>query len=101
MVQEHEANERFNPGWLEDENERVLLEVVGSCITPLCSQPGRVAVTSCRIYFQPFNVVSNNPIQTYQMDQVIFLPSPPLNDMPADVVATPSTVQVDLLSQDD
>ena len=68
-MQDHEANERFNPGWLEDENERVLLEVVGNCITPLCSQPGRVVLTSSRIYFQPFQVVSNNPIQTYHLDK--------------------------------
>lgn len=42
---------------------------MGSCITPLCSQPGRVVLTASRLYFQPFNVVSNNPIQTFQMDQ--------------------------------
>lgn len=50
--------------------ERVLLELVGNCITPLCRQPGRVLITFSRIYFQPFNVVSNNPIQTYPTDKV-------------------------------
>lgn len=69
-LQEHEDNERFNPGWLEDDNERVLLEEVGSAITALCTQPGRVVLTQNRIYFQPFNVVSNAPIQTYQLDKV-------------------------------
>ena len=68
--QAHEAGERFNPGWLEDDAERVLLEQVGSCVTPLCAQPGRVVLTQARIYFQPFNVVSNAPIQTYQLDKV-------------------------------
>jgi hypothetical protein len=68
--QEHESNERFNPGWLEDDNERVVLEEIGSCITALCAQPGRVVLTQSRIYFQPFNVVSNAPIQTYQLDKV-------------------------------
>lgn len=69
-LQAHEENERFNPGWLEDENEKIALELVGSCITPLCSQPGRVVITYCNVYFQPFNVVSNNPIQTYQLSKV-------------------------------
>lgn len=44
--------------------------MVGNCITPLCMQPGRVVLTQSRIYFQPFNVVSNAPIQTYQLDKV-------------------------------
>lgn len=69
-LQAHEESERFNPGWLEDENERLLLELLGRCITPLCSQPGRVALTATRIYFQPFNVASNSPIQTYHLSKV-------------------------------
>lgn len=68
-MQGHEEAERFNPGWLEDENEKILVELLGSCVTPLCSQPGRVALTATRIYFQPFNVASNLPIQTYLLNK--------------------------------
>ncbi|GAB4819113.1 hypothetical protein N2152v2_006159 [Parachlorella kessleri] len=71
IIQVHESNERFNPGWLEDDSERVLLEEVASSIMPLCEQPGRVVLTQARIYFQPFNVVSSAPIQTYQLDKVM------------------------------
>ena len=63
LVQEHEANERFNPGWLEDESEHIVLETVGSVITPLCRQRGRIVLTPLRLYFQPFNVVSDAPLQ--------------------------------------
>lgn len=69
VLQAHEGSERFNPGWLEDENEKVLLELLGNCVTPLCSQPGRVALTATRIYFQPFNVASNSPVQTYHLNK--------------------------------
>lgn len=69
-MQAHEGSERFNPGWLEDENERILVELLTNCVTPLCSQPGRVALTATRIYFQPFNVASNSPIQTYHLNKV-------------------------------
>ncbi|BDA48009.1 probable protein FAN at N-terminal half [Coccomyxa sp. Obi] len=69
IIQGHEEAERFNPGWLEDENEKILVELLGSCVTPLCSQPGRVALTATRIYFQPFNVASNLPIQTYLLNK--------------------------------
>ena len=78
--QAHEAAERFNPGWLEDEGERVVLEAVGARITPLCRQPGRMVLTPSRLYFQPFNVVSNQPTQVFHLDQVpapIFRFTPP------------------------
>ena len=67
--QAHEGSEGFNPGWLEDENERVVVELPGSCVSPLCSQPGRVALTSTRIYFQPFNISSNSPVEVYQLNK--------------------------------
>ena len=73
--QAHEAAERFNPGWLEDEGERVVLEALGARITPLCRQPGRMVLTPSRLYFQPFNVVSNQPTQVFHLDQV---PAPAL-----------------------
>ena len=63
-----------------------MLELVGNCITPLCSQPGRVVLTASRIYFQPFNVASNSPIQTYQLDKV--RPSPCLGLLLRSSIAT-------------
>lgn len=73
IIQEHEEGECFNPGWLEDDDEKVIVEEIGSCITALCSQPGRVILTQSRIYFQPFNVESISPIQTYQLNKVMFV----------------------------
>ena len=69
LCQAHEESEGFNPGWLEDENERIVAELPGSCVTPLCSQPGRVALTATRIYFQPFNISSNSPVEVYQLNK--------------------------------
>ena len=68
--QDHEDNELFNPGWLEDENEHIVLETVGSVITPLCRQPGRLVATPARLYFQPFNVVSDAPLQVFDLSKV-------------------------------
>ena len=70
LLQQHEANERFNPGWLEDESERIVLETVGSVITPLCRQRGRLVLTPLRLYFQPFNVVSDAPLQVFALSKV-------------------------------
>jgi hypothetical protein len=68
-AQAHEAAERFNPGWLEDEGEAAVLEALGARVTPLCRQPGRLVLTPSRLYFQPFNVASSQPTQVFPLDQ--------------------------------
>ena len=45
-------------GWgfrLEDLYETILLEARADRITPLATNPGRLMLTSSRLYFQPFN----------------------------------------------
>eukprot|EP00232_Nephroselmis_pyriformis_P008656 CAMPEP_0182883068 /NCGR_PEP_ID=MMETSP0034_2-20130328/18168_1 /TAXON_ID=156128 /ORGANISM="Nephroselmis pyriformis, Strain CCMP717" /LENGTH=360 /DNA_ID=CAMNT_0025016191 /DNA_START=185 /DNA_END=1263 /DNA_ORIENTATION=- len=71
VIQEHEESVKFNSGWFTDDGETLVLELIGSRITPLVVHPGRVVITPLRLYFQPFNVVSSAPILTYQLDTVI------------------------------
>jgi hypothetical protein len=66
LVAAHEAGERFNPGWLEGD-ERVVVELPASRVTPLCVQPGRAVLTHRHIYFQPFNVTSSAPVQAHAL----------------------------------
>jgi factor associated with neutral sphingomyelinase activation len=47
----------FNRSWLEDIYEETICELPGERITPLVSNPGRVMLTSARLYFQPYNNV--------------------------------------------
>ena len=75
--QAHEAAERFNPGWLEDEGETAVLEALGARVTPLCRQPGRLVLTPSRLYFQPFNVASSQPTQVFPLDQARWAPGSP------------------------
>ena len=55
IIDEHEEAEMFCPGWLDDDEE-IVLELAACSITPLCSQPGRLALTCRRLLFQPFGV---------------------------------------------
>ena len=48
---------KFNLSWLEDLYEEVVCELSGERVTPLVSNPGRIMLTSLRIYFQPYNNV--------------------------------------------
>lgn len=47
----------FNTSWLEDLYEEIVAEITGEKVTPLVSNPGRIMLTSSRLYFQPFNNV--------------------------------------------
>ncbi|XP_072024442.1 protein FAN-like [Amphiura filiformis] len=52
----------FNTSWLENLYEKIVMETVGDHITPLVVNPGRVMLTSSRLYFQPFNNVEPDPV---------------------------------------
>jgi len=56
-VQSRRAEVSFNTSWLEDLYEEIVAEATGEKITPLVSNPGRIMLTSSRLYFQPFNNV--------------------------------------------
>lgn len=47
----------FNTSWLEDLYEEQQLELTGQRVTPLVCNPGRIMLTSSRLYFQPYNNV--------------------------------------------
>lgn len=57
IVQERHSKVSFNVSWLEDLYEETVVEVSGEKVTPLMSNPGRIMLTSSRIYFQPYNNV--------------------------------------------
>eukprot|EP00899_Mesostigma_viride_P026278 jgi/Mesvir1/6835/Mv09015-RA.2 len=70
IIKEHEDSLHFNPGWMVDEKEQALVELVADRVTPLVAHPGRVVITCLRIYFQPFNVVSLAPVLFYELSNV-------------------------------
>lgn len=57
MVAERHSKISFNMSWLEDLYEETVLELSGEKVTPLVTNPGRIMLTSSRIYFQPYNNV--------------------------------------------
>ena len=57
MIRQRSSTVSFNRSWLEDIYEETICELPGDKITPLVSNPGRIMLTSARIYFQPYNNV--------------------------------------------
>jgi hypothetical protein len=64
---ERQSRLKFDPSWLVDLLESVQLEVLAGRVTPLVSNPGRLVVTSKRIYFQPFNNVDPDPVLKFSL----------------------------------
>ena len=52
----------FDMGSLESVQEKILMKTVGSKITPLVVNPGRIVLTSTTLYFQPYNNVEQNRV---------------------------------------
>ena len=80
----------FNRSWLEDIYEETICELPGERITPLVSNPGRVMLTSARLYFQPYNnveVVCHRPLVHSELCKSLSLPlSPSQTHMQAPVL---------------
>lgn len=55
IVHSRQSGVSFDMSWLEDLYEQVVLETQANQILPLVINPGRVLLTTARIYFQPYN----------------------------------------------
>ncbi|RMZ57148.1 hypothetical protein APUTEX25_003605 [Auxenochlorella protothecoides] len=70
LIAAHEAGLPFNLGWLEEDGEEVAAEALAAAVTPLVETRGRVVVTQARLYFQPFNLAAQAPVQSHRLDRV-------------------------------
>ena len=61
---------KFNPTWLDSLYESVVFETQGDRITPLVTNPGRITLTSSRLYFQPFNNVDPVPVWKIKLTDI-------------------------------
>lgn len=46
---------KFDMMWLENFDEKIIEQVMGSRITPLVVNPGKIVLSNLNLYFQPFN----------------------------------------------
>jgi len=70
IVQSRQSRLAFNTSWIEDLYEKIIIEVPGEKITPLVCNPGKVLLTSLRLYFQPFNNVEVLPVIKLKLSEV-------------------------------
>ncbi|XP_014249763.1 protein FAN-like isoform X1 [Cimex lectularius] len=48
---------KFDPLWLQDVDEHIVLETTGNKVTPLVMNHGRVILSTTTLYYQPFNKI--------------------------------------------
>ncbi|XP_048576936.1 protein FAN isoform X2 [Nematostella vectensis] len=70
IVQSRQARVSFNTSRLEDLYEKIVMETTAKRITPLVCNPGRVMLTSSRLYFQPFNNADPCPVVKCKLSQI-------------------------------
>ncbi|XP_023319661.1 protein FAN [Eurytemora carolleeae] len=52
----------FDTSWIDSLQEKIIMETVGSKISPLVLNPGRILLTSKRLYFQAYNNLEAEPV---------------------------------------
>ncbi|ELR15772.1 Beige/BEACH domain containing protein, partial [Acanthamoeba castellanii str. Neff] len=67
VIDKREQSITFDPSWLVNLSEKILLETKVHKITPLVSTPARVMLTDVRLYLQPLNNIDPEPVQNMQM----------------------------------
>lgn len=60
----------FNPAWLENLYEKIILETLGNKITPLVVNPGIIVLSSTNLYFQPFNNIEPHKLLKVQLSRI-------------------------------
>jgi factor associated with neutral sphingomyelinase activation len=55
IVFSRQSRYTFDPQWLEDFTEQIILELTANKVSPLVNNPGRIVLTKAILYYQPFN----------------------------------------------
>ncbi|XP_025263556.1 protein FAN isoform X2 [Camponotus floridanus] len=70
IVHSRQSRISFDTSWLEDLYEQVVLETQANKVLPLVVNPGRVLLTTSRIYFQPYNNMDQHPVLKIQLKDI-------------------------------
>ncbi|XP_032667733.1 protein FAN-like isoform X2 [Odontomachus brunneus] len=70
IVHSRQSGVSFDMSWLEDLYEQVVLETQANQVLPLVINPGRVLLTTARLYFQPYNNTDQYPVLKIQLKDI-------------------------------
>ncbi|KAG1668548.1 Protein FAN [Nymphon striatum] len=70
IVTSRQSRVTFNTSWLDNLYENILLEKCCNKICALVTNPGRVVLTSSRLYFQPYNNAEPFPVLKIKLKSI-------------------------------
>ncbi|XP_015181599.1 PREDICTED: protein FAN-like isoform X1 [Polistes dominula] len=70
IVHSRQSRVSFDTSWLEDLYETVVLEIQANKVLPLVINPGKVLLTTSRLYFQPYNNMDQHPVLKIQLKDI-------------------------------
>lgn len=70
IVHSRQSRVSFDTSWLEDLYETVVLEIQANKVLPLVVNPGRILLTTSRLYFQPYNNMDQYPVLKIQLKDI-------------------------------
>ncbi|XP_074031053.1 protein FAN [Leptinotarsa decemlineata] len=62
IVHSRQCRDNFDPRWM-DLYEKIIMDFQADKITPLVVNPGRIVLTSTKLYFQPYNQMGEYPLK--------------------------------------
>lgn len=69
IVHSRQARVHFDPLWL-DLYESVVMESQADKVNPLVLNPGRILLSTSRLFFQPYNNIENQPVIKIDLDAI-------------------------------
>ncbi|XP_033115395.1 protein FAN-like [Anneissia japonica] len=70
IIQSLQNRVSFDTSWLGNLYEQLVMETSCDRISPLVVNPGRIMLTSSRLYFQPFNNLEPDPVTKINLSQM-------------------------------
>lgn len=61
---------KFDVAWLESFDDKIVIDTIGSKISPLVVNPGKIVLSTQNLYFQPFNNIE--PVSFNGMEMMYF-----------------------------
>jgi len=70
LIEDRENKHQFDLSLLVDLNEKSILELKCSKISPLVENPGRLLLTNARLYFQPMNNIEGKIFSHHNLESI-------------------------------
>jgi len=70
IVYSRQSRSSFDTSWIDNLQEKIIMQTVGNKISPLVLNPGRILLTCKRLYFQAYNNLETEPVIKIKLSNI-------------------------------